>query len=295
MFSNLEMVTSMFEKLDFQVPRRADLSVNRMLQRWHAETCEQIQERWETLMPNPFSIRPLEITPFVERQALLKLPRESIGVSIMLDDGQVPTMLACSRRLARTLIENVLNISGTDWPQTLPFSPGETAILEILFENSMEAISESWPGSATIHCSSLELIANPARTRLFLPGSDLFIANIEITTGYGVEQIYWLLPKKPIEALVAAEQSQNQFQRGQRKQAMTTLAERIPAQVVVELGRAEIKMSQIGALALGDVVMLDQSVFKPLTARIDQLPKWKVNPVTIGPRIGINIEQFIDD
>ena len=285
----------MFERLDFQAPRRPDVSSSRTLHQWHSEICTLTQERWETLISSEFGLKSLRIEPAMERRAFMNLPPNSIGAQLSVGSNETSTLIVMSDRLSRVLVEGVLNIAGDDWPEPSKLSPGEMSILEILIENIADAISESWPGAQTIPCHVVDYIRRPNRSRLFPPGTDLLVSETQLTTQYGEETLYWLMPKHPIEDLIVQEFGASTIRLHDVATSMIPLAEKIPAEIVIELGTAEIRMSDAAELDVGDVLKLSQSVYKPLTAFVDEQPKWKVNPVTVGTRVGVQVAQIIDD
>ncbi|WP_231739565.1 FliM/FliN family flagellar motor switch protein [Thalassoglobus polymorphus] len=295
MFSNAKGLAEMFERLDFQTPRRPNAGSSRVLQQWHTEICTRTQERWETLITNDFQIHAHSMEPVTEHRAMQELPADGVGARISLGISGMPCLVVVSGRLGRVLVEYVLNIQGKDWPKPTPFSPTEIAILEILFENISDAMSESWPGTEPIPTTYQEFIEKPRRARMFANGTDLLVAKIRITSDYGEETLHWLMPKHPLEDQISQEFATVLPASDHDLAAMVAVTENIPKEIVVELGSVELKMSEITELWDGDVLMLNQSAFQPLIASIDERPKWKVTPVTVGPRLGFQVVEAIDD
>ncbi len=285
----------MFERLDFQTPRRPNAGSSRVLQQWHAEICTRTQERWETLITNDFQISPQSMEPVTEHRAMQELPADGVGVRISLGISGIPSLVVVSGRLGRVLVEYVLNIQGDDWPKPTPFSPTEIAILEILFENISDAMSESWPGTEPIPSMYQEFIEKPRRARMFAHGTDLLVSKMRIKSGYGEETLHWLMPKHALEDQISQEFTTALPTSDRDLTAMVAATESIPKEIMVELGSAELKMSEITELSVGDVLLLNQSAFQPLIASIDEHPKWRVTPVTVGPRLGFQVVETIDD
>lgn len=293
MSSNLEVMSGMFERIDFQTPRRPDLSSSRVLSRWHSGICTMTQERWESLISDRLELTPMSIVPAGERQGLLDLPALCIGCRLEIGPQAISSLIVGSGRLTRALVESVLNIQGEMWPEPVNLSPGEMAILEILFDNISESIGESWPGSEPLLTRVADIISKPNRSRIFTPGTDLLVLRIRVDTRYGDEQIAWLVPKLPVEELIANEFGQATIQQQHSAAAMADHTQRLPAEIIVELGTAEITMNQAYELRLGDVLILNQSVRKPLIACVQGQPKWKVNPVRIGGQLGFQVAEVI--
>lgn len=285
----------MFERLDFQTPRQPDESSSRILRRWQADICSVVQERWETLIPEQIKLSPLSIHPATERKLMQDLPGDSMGAHLEIGAEKIPSLLTTSGRLSRTLVENVLNIQGEDWPEPGKMSAGELAILEILYENFNDSVRESWSGTEMIPSRFVSIHLKPGRSRLFSTGIDLLVMKFRVETKYGEEELSWLMQKQQIEELIAKEFDIHIKPAHDSLKQMTELTEKIPSEVVVKLGAAELKMSEAAGLAAGDVLLLDQSIRKPLTAFVSSQPKWKVNPVTVGTRIGFQVVSLIED
>lgn len=283
------MASAMFERLDFQTPRRPDETSQRVLEHWQRESCALIQERWETLISTPFQLKPVAIQPVETLQALREIPFDGVAASVELGPNQLPGLMVFSGRLARALIEFVLNLKSKDWPQLARFTAGEMAILEILFENIGDALQESWPGKEPLQCRYREALFSPHRTRIFSDAKTLLNLKCEIETAYGNEEIHWLLPRKSIEEFISTEFTPENVQSSNSAAKMAELTEILPLEISVELGTAQLKMAELTDLRHGDILLLNQSVRKPLVAKVGGHPKWSVVPVSVGQRIGCQV------
>ncbi len=156
-------------------------------------------------------------------------------------------------------------------------------------------MSESWPGAEPIPAECCGIIEKPGRARLYAPGSDLLVTKIRIDCGYGEETLQWFLPKHSLEDRISQEFSTVLPTTDHDLAAMIAVSETLPVEIVVELGTAELKMTEMTEFAVGDLLLLRQSTFHPLIASIDDRPKWKVAPVTVGPRLGFQVIEEIDD
>lgn len=285
----------MFERLDFQTPRQPDESSHRFLRRWQSEICTVVQERWKTLVTEQVKLSPVSVLPITENKLMPTLDHNAIGAHFEIGSQKMPSMLVASGRLNLTLVENVLNIKGDEWPTQRSLSAGEIAILEILYENFNDAIQESWGGRERISSRFVSMLFKPSRARVFAPGAELVVFKFRLETQYGEEHLSWLTSKQQIEDLISADCHPSGINVQQAGQQMTELTERMPAEIIVQLGLAELRMSEALKLESGDVVLLDQSVRKPLTAYVENRPKWKGQPVTVGTRIAFQVTSLIEE
>lgn len=292
MSSNFESTLQMFERIDFQTPRRPGSNSSKILDRWHRELTLLAHERWSSLISETITLSPKAITTATELMGLEQLPKNGIGVHVQLGVSSISSLVVMSGRLCRALVESVLNIVGDDWPPEERLTSGEMAVLEILFENIAESLGESWPGADSLPIRVVETVTKPHRVRLFPLNTNLLVVTTHVELRYGVEVMYWLLPQVAIEELISSEFGFT-AKTESVSQSLAALAQRVPVDFIVELGQVEVRMTEVAELAIGDVLILDQSIHKLLTAYAAGEPKWKVAPVSLGTQLGVQVESLV--
>jgi flagellar motor switch protein FliM len=73
------------------------------------------------------------------------------------------------------------------------------------------------------------------------------------------------------------------------KSDLEQIALELPVDVVVELGRASLRMSEIAGLQVGDLIVLDQPIDRPLLSRVSGAPRWTGVPCRVGNRQAFDI------
>ena len=201
MSNNASIMTAApnIERLDFQTPRRPDVSSTRILRRWLNATSSLIEEQWRQVLAKPVSLQGISIEPAMDTSAFREVPGDSIGAELAIGEGTVPSLIVMSHRLAQGLIADILALETNTWPNPTPPSPAEQSMLELLFENTATALGESWPGQKALRCELVRLHGKPLRARAFLPGTALLLGKFQIKTRFGDDLLYWLTPKESIE------------------------------------------------------------------------------------------------
>jgi flagellar motor switch protein FliM len=281
------------QTLDFQDPRRLGPTSSRVLQRWQKDACERILESWSAMLVHPVQMRTVSLGPVRYAEGLKSLPDPGLGLVLLVGPEEIPTLLTFSNGLLLRLLEATLGAPGEAWPEPRELTPLEFTMTEVLFQTLTEGLSEGWPGQDPLPLHVSET-CRPRRCRLFPTGTELVSVRWEITCGAGKEETVWLMPRESIEELLDVEQTPGGVPAvDPNEELLASIATQLPVEVVVDLGSASLSMSEISELQVGDVVILDQAVARPLVARIGDQPRWSGVPCRVGGRQALDIRGAI--
>jgi flagellar motor switch protein FliM len=287
--------TTQLQLLDFKHPRKPKKTKWRALARWHQSMCVLTTELWGALLTHETVVTAAKIEPFQCRSAFQQLPDDGFGVHFAVGASRFPSLFVFSRRQLHGLLADILNLEQTGWPEPRKFTRGEQSMLDLMFQRIADAISEAIPGPEATSCAFLGTFDKPERTRLFSQVDEVFVCELQIKSRFGTEPAYWLLPKTETEQLIGAELHEDEAEERGIHPGLASLAQRIQVDVVVELGHCDIAMSQVAQLAVGDVLVLDQPIHRPLTAYVSGERKWLGQPLRIGTRQGFEIGEMLAD
>ncbi len=280
--------------LDFHSPRRPHSEALRQLSAWQSNVCDLVRDSWGGLLSRPVKFIPSKTEPVQYHTALSQLPEEGLGIYFSIGESLLPSMMVFSARQVQALLADLLDLPGGKWPAPAKLTAVEDSMLELLFQKLAEAIGDGWPGDSPLTCRFLETTSKPQRTRLFPVGSPMFSIQVTVDSRFGQDPMTWLLLKEETERqlseLFVPDASDDQM----ANPNLVSMVERVPLDVVVELGNVELSMSQAHDLAVGDVLLLDQLVTRPLVASLEGVPKWLGIPKRIGGRQAFEISHVID-
>jgi len=288
------MTTTQHSVLDFSSPRRPPTAALRQLSLWQRNVCAHVQDGWAGLLAKPVQLHVGKVEPMQQLVALNNLPDESLGAYFSIGESVLPSMLVISAKQVQGLLSDLLDLPGEQWPEPNALSAAEEAILELLFVRFAEAIGEAWPGAHPLKCKFLEMTHRPRRTRIFPLSSALFSIRIKLVSRFGEEVGTWLILKEETERLMLEHLGETEVEERGIHPDLLALTEKVPLQIKVELGRVQLRMSQASALAVGDVLILDQFVNRPLIASVEGQPKWAGVPMRIGSRQALEITDVLD-
>ena len=287
--------TTQLQLLDFNHPRKPKITKWRALSKWHQSVCVLTAESWNALLSHPMTVTAAKIEPFQCRSALQQLPDDGVAVHFAVGADRFPSLVVFSRRQLHGVLADILSLPGDEWPETPKFTRAEESMLAVMFQGIADAVCEAIPGPEATSCVFVRMFDKPERTRLFAHVDEVFVGEITMRSRFGEESAYWLLPKMETEELIGKELHQDEIEDRGVHPNLVSLAQRINVDVVVELGQCDVTMSQVTQLAIGDVLVLDQPIHRPLTAYVSGQRKWLGQPLRVGPRQGFEIVQLISD
>lgn len=281
--------------LDFTSPRKPRRRQWRALSRWHESLCILTTEAWSSLLNGEVILSPGAIQPHKFRNAVGQFPDECIAIQLEISSERLTSLVIFSKKQLHGLLADLLSIAGEEWPDIRDFTLAESSMLMVLFEAFSTSIANAIPGAEPTTCELLRTIDKPHRTRLFAQEDDVFVNEIEIKSRFGEDVAYWLTPKVRMEELLGEEAHEFDDRDHGIQPQLEALAERIEVDVVVELGQCDVTMSQVSELSVGDVLVLDQPIHRPLSAYVAGERKWLGQPLKIGPRQGFEIVELLFD
>ncbi|QDU40230.1 Flagellar motor switch protein FliM [Maioricimonas rarisocia] len=282
-------------RLDFHDPRRLPELIWQALTNWQTESLTLVQEYWTSILAHPASLKWVSSEPMFCGAALRALPDPGLGVEIRIGRTPVATLLSLSRRQVLGLVADMLDMDGEEWPEDRELTSVEMSMVELALQRLADGLSDAWPGPRPIVTRLGPTIDRPRRSRLFNADETLVVTRLSIESRFGTEECIWLLPQREFGELIEDEGAvvADVVDRAPNPNMMA-LAERIPVEVVVELGRAELTMTQVANLKEGDILVLDQPISRSLTAFIGDQTKWTGVPRRVGSRQGFEIETTVD-
>ncbi len=286
------MSSSSPQRIDFSDPRQLSTAHHRLIQRWQQNSCERIAEGWGAVLAAPVTVRATSIAPVRYRVALKDLPDPGVGIVLTLADSAIPSLLSFPSPLILGILAQMFGEVTGEWPSPRELTCLEETLCDVLVQTLCDSVAEGWPGVEPLRCR-VEERCRPRRCRRLPAESELISVHWEITCGHGTDSAVWLLPRKEIEELLDSEELGGAGSTGQQAD-LEALVLQLPIEVVVELGRTSLSMGEITRLRAGDVLVLEQSIHRPIPAAVGGKSRWSGRPCRVGSRKALQIETVID-
>ncbi|MFO0966565.1 MAG: FliM/FliN family flagellar motor switch protein [Gemmataceae bacterium] len=275
---------------NFQKPGRLNSALDQQFHGWLQTACALATRRFQRDLPFPAEVLLGPSDNLRARAALLTLPEDTIAYRVPLQE-HLPTVMAWPRLLVLGLISTLLG----DKLEGPPADRELTAVDDSLFEFFLRdmllpAFLESWTGQNAIHPQVGEKISNPRYAKVYGADESLLVASFKVKGQFGDYDWRWLVPKN---GLLANQQDEAAAeQQAQNRERLLQQVRELPVELVVTLGSAELPLTQLARLRVGDIILLDQPVNQPLVAKVADNDKLRGWPGKVGTRQAFRIEQW---
>lgn len=287
-----------YRPVDFRKLRRdAVTAVPRPLAQWQDRMGVLAGEAWNRHLPSPvkWTRNRHEIATFAA--VLEKLPDPGVGFVVSIGELQFPTFWAFSPKVALTLAAELIGNLEPDWPKPRSLSAVEESLIQLLINELCWALGEAWPGRQSIVCRPGAFEPRIARSRLFGRTDKMIVTEFQLATRLGDTECHWVIPQIPFEQMTCDEWPQTPVDEELKSTApgIERAAVALPITMAVQLGTAQLPVSQLADLNVGDVVVLDQFISDPVLADIHGAAKYRGFPGRIGTQRSFQIVDFLDN
>ncbi len=177
------------------------------------------------------------------------------------------------------------------------FTSIEYRVISKIVKMALRDMDQSWEPIAAVTFNFIRSEVNPQFATIIPPTDVVIVVRFELEMDRLMGRMALVLPYSTIEPirskLIASYQSdQLEIDSAWTERMRKRLAE-VPVEVHVELGRTHLKGSELLSMELGDVIMLENDVMKPLTVRIQGIPKFTATPGICRSNVAIQIADDI--
>ncbi len=281
-----------FTPYDFRRAGDLPAQVEGYLCAWLDSHCTVLPEKLADLLSFPLTWRVAAMDWIRPREALERLPQSAIGVALDADLSFV-SMLILPRPLAMLLVVGMLGDEGEQLPEDRELTDLEIEITESTLKVFADTLEQSQTILEPMEFRIGSADAKPRRTRMFSSDGHVGVISFEVTGPFGSEVIQWLIGEKLIDSLADRVAAQRQTD-DEVRDHLANLVHRMPVEMVIRLGRAELPMSDLAKLEPGDVLVLNQRISEPLEAEIDGVAKYAGWPGRLGVRQAFQVQEMLE-
>ena len=283
------------EPYDFRKPSPPAGAVEQRLTTWLGEFCALAPTRWARHLAFAAEVKFAGLATAWPDAALAQLPDNAVGHRIAIAGVEAPTLLVWPRPLELALTAGALGDAPAELPADRELTAVEEALTEYLIQHLLFTVLDAtWRGSEPPQLTLQQKEPSPKYARLFAPGRSVTVCTFALRGPFGEQPWYWLLPhtawlEPPAPEAPAAAGPVPAAGRSSMEPAVRG----VPVPLAVVLGSVELPLAQVSRLRAGDVLILEQRVSEPLTARVAGAPKIRVWPGRVGTRQAVEIESVL--
>lgn len=273
---------------DFRSPSRLATSVEQRFAEWQRGVCKLFAEHLNHHLPFDVKFGFVEVDPRSTRKVLSSLPEGTAAFQFKVGDESLPCLFTYPQPLLLLIVNGMLGDTSTELPASRELSHVERSLSEIVAEELASSVAEAFVGDAPVSCELVGYEARPERTRIFPRDGISIVSVFEADLASESQSCQFIFPYSVVDLLPMGNRTGNLDSSETRKQLESILLT-VPLTLAVQLGSADLKISELSKLRPGDIVMLDQSAGEPLQATIDDKPHFHVWAGKVGHRRAIQI------
>lgn len=281
-------------RFDFQDARRLAPGVSRLLSRWQGEICTLTTEAWGAIAAHPIQVSAGSIEPLRCTVAVGRFPDPGVGVLLQLGTGKLPSLLALEPLLLHAIFADLLGASELETDFHRELTPLEESLWDLLLSKVRESIADAWPGPHPLPCAFKES-CRPRRSRRLAHCAEVILVRWKVACRFHTGETLWALPRRELEALLGELEPLGVGTEEDQPADLRDVVEQFPLEISVELGRASVAAGALARLQVGDVLILDQPLNRPLLAKVAGEPLWLVEPRRVGSRQAVAIHSLLED
>jgi flagellar motor switch protein FliM len=284
------------QPFDFRKRRHSAPSVPRPVAQWHERIGTLAGEAWGKYLANNPAWTPGRSAVCSFAEAVSELPDPGLGIALTLGDPAVNTFWVFEQAHILSLVADLLGMNRDTDAGPRPLTAIEESMAQLLISEMVWAVGEAWPGRTSIPCRIGDLDRRPVLSRLFAPGDVAFVSRFNLSGAAGDFECTWLIPLQALERAVSAEWPEDRQAAPVRDATaqLEQLAGTLSLTLSVRLGEARLPVSQLADLQIGDVIVLDQPITRPVVAEVGGEPKFLGFPGRIGSRQSFQVHAVMD-
>lgn len=281
---------------DFRERRLISPAAIRVLERWAADATTLANDVLRQHCGDGALCTP-KITTADTRSHIGELPEPGFGVEVHFGPDRATSLVALSQSLALELVGRILGgRESTDSPEAVrELSRAELAILEMLLQQLLPAMVQAWPADAPPKVVLAQIFERPSRSRLMGHAQPTIKCDWTIELVGFSASLSWVLPQEPTARLIDSSIVAPPPKLSGESKPLAALARVLPMTAVVELGSTDLKVSEISRLQVGDVLLLNQSIHKPMVCRVAGQPKFGGHPGRVGTHRAFEIRGLLSE
>jgi flagellar motor switch protein FliM len=278
-------------RYDFARPGKLAGELEQRLTAWLKAAAALAGRKWPRALPFAATLAPAGIQTARPRAALAGLPDPCVAYQVRL--GAAATLLALPRPVIRALVAGLLGDATGAPVADRDLTPVEESLCQYFLEELLLALlCETWTDAAALELALGPREANPQFSRVFADSGNVACCNLAVAGPFGKDHAQWLVPVKALAALFGDPAAARPADGGTA--GVGELVDELPVEIAVVLGRAELALSQVARLGVGDIVVLDQRTAEPLAALVGGGPKLRGWAGRVGGRLAFQIDSLAD-
>ncbi len=219
-------------------------------------------------------------------------PTPTVIVVFKLEPLEGRALLEVGGSFALAMVDRLLGGPGRAEGIARPLTELERGLVERLMQRVLPLLHDAWQSVVDVRPVLLGIETNPQFTPVAGPTDVILLVNFHVETPQQSYRMTLCLPYlllQPILNLLSATTLFRAPSLTSQEEALRKTVEEVTVPVRVELGRAQVTVGDLVALAPSDVIRLDRLAHAPLDVLVEGSPVFRARPGRVGRRLAVEI------
>jgi flagellar motor switch protein FliM len=252
---------------DFTKPTRLTADWRQRLSAWCKVAASLTNKASARNLTTPVEATIENLDVCYAKKVLSRVPDEMLAYRVKIGD-RVQSVLVMPRLLMLNLVGLLLGET------TAAASDRDLTLIEerladfYLLNHWLSFYRETWPGATSLTWVLEERLPNVQAGRVFSPEEVLVGVDWQLSGPWGKTAGGWYFAKKPLLDALGNNNAPDAVPEVQAAIRREAIVYQLPVQLEIVLGSAELRLSDLSTLQVGDVVLLDQRAADGVLARV---------------------------
>ncbi|MEW6581973.1 MAG: flagellar motor switch protein FliM [Actinomycetota bacterium] len=286
---------------DFRRPSKFSKEQLRTLEMLHDNFCRLVQNQLSAQLRTVVELTVVSADQVTYDEFVRSMPVPTLINIITLEPLEGNAIFEVNLPLAFSIIDRLAGGPGTHRPKLRELTEIETVLMRGVAEGMLRALTEAWSAIVPVEFRPVGTEMNPQFAQVVAPSDMVVLITFEAHVGAATGMMSLCIPYLVLEPAIAKFSAQTYFS-GKKVENQPQLRQEIAHElggvevpVTVELGSAGLMVSDLLALAPGDVVPLDIRVGGDVTVSVAGRRAFRAQPGVQGRRMAVQITGQIDD
>ncbi|MDC3416386.1 flagellar motor switch protein FliM [Aquibacillus salsiterrae] len=206
-------------------------------------------------------------------------------------------ILEFNPNIAYAMLDRMLGGRGASVNKVENLTEIETTLMSQLFEKALDNLQEAWGSVVEIDPVLEEFEVNPQFLQLVSPNETVVVVSLNTTIGESSGMINICIPHVVLEPIIPKlsvhywmqKENASREDHAEEYQNLTKTLEKAVLDLKVLLGETSISVEELLHLNKEDIIQLDRLIEDPLVLKVDDEPKFLVQPGKRKNKLAVQI------
>ena len=290
-----------YKLYNFRRPDKFSKDHLRALQTIHESFCRQISLVLTTYLRASVSLDVVSVDQLTYEEFVRSMP-SPMTVSI-LEMQPLPgqTLLGFGFEVTSAIIDRMLGGKGNPDGRPRELTDIEQALIKRVIERTLTVLEEAWQSMMDVQVFMVGMEESYNMIQVVTPGEIVALVTFEIKIANKDSGLISLCIPYPVVEEVIDQLSAQRIFRGQQMESSPAEQDRLlnklhyaKVPVQVHLAGTQVRVSDLLALRVGDVIRMDRRAEEPLLMSINNKPKFYCRPGTFRNHLAVTITEDVD-